>query len=366
MASTKSKEVIQPTQPKKRFPWKKAFLIGSVVLIALIISVALFVFSRINSNVSKTFEGNAIDALVSTEPLQKDKDGITNMLIFGNSSDDPGHSGALLADSIMIVSINHTKNTSHTLSVPRDLWIEYGRACGNGAVGKINAYYQCVFKDVKDKKQASRAFADMIGSIFGVPIQYYAEVNYTFVKDAVNAMDGVDVVIKSDDPRGILDRNFDRKCPNGPYTCYNVKYENGPAHLDGEHALYLAQARNAQGGYGLPQSNFDREVNQQLILQAMQEKALSLGVLSNPAKVISLADSLGNNITTNIPANQLRSAADSLKKLGSKNMHSIRLNDPNNPLVTTGSLNGQSIVLPTAGLYSYDQLRSEVAKALTL
>lgn len=347
------------------FSRKKKILLAIAVL-AGIMAIAMMVFVvRIDSSVHKTFKGGTFAALTKHDPLKEDSNHVTSMLIFGNSSDDPHHGGALLADSIMVLSINNKTHTAHTVSVPRDLWVQYGMKCSNGTEGKINAVYQCALRNNgKDEQKASEAFKEKVGDILGIQIQYYAKVNYTFVRDSVNALGGIDAVIDSNDPRGILDRSFDKNCPNGPYTCYNLKYPNGPVHLDGEHALYLSRARNAKGGYGLPESNFNREVNQQLIVDAIRKKALSKGVLANPLTVMNLADSFGTNIATNIPTSELQSAVEALRNIGSKSIISIPLHSSSNPIVTTGMQGSQSIVLPSAGLYDYSQLQATMQQAL--
>lgn len=347
------------------FSRKKKILLALAILVG-ITAVAMLVFLlRIDSSVHKTFKGGTFAALTKHDPLKEDENHVTSMLIFGNSSDDPHHGGALLADSIMVLSINNKTHKAHTVSVPRDLWVQYGMKCSNGTEGKINAVYQCALRNNgKDEQKASEAFKQKVGDVLGIQIQYYAKVNYTFVRDSVNALGGVDVVIKSNDPRGILDRSFDKNCPDGPYTCYNLKYPNGPAHLDGQQALNLSRARNAKGGYGLPQSNFDREVNQQLIVDAIRQKALSKGILANPLTVMNLANSFGDNIATNIPTSELQSAVDALRNIGSKSIISIPLNSSSSPLVTTGMQGSQSIVLPVAGLYDYSQLQATMQQTL--
>jgi polyisoprenyl-teichoic acid--peptidoglycan teichoic acid transferase len=347
------------------FSRKKKILLSLAVIAGLIAIAGLIFFIRIDHDVHKTFKGRVFSALTKHDPLKQDSNHVTSMLIFGNSSDDPHHGGALLADSIMVLSINNQTHKAYTVSVPRDLWVQYGMKCSNGTEGKINAVYQCALRNNGHHEgKASEAFKDKVASVLGIQIQYYAKVNYGFVRDSVNALGGVDVTINSSDPRGILDRTFDKNCPNGPYTCYNLKYPNGPVHLDGEHALYLSRARNAKGGYGLPQSNFDREINQQLVVDAIRKKALSTGVLANPLKVMNLANSFGTNISTNIHTSELQSAVDALRNIANKSITSIPLHGKTNPVVTTGMQGSQSIVLPTAGLYDYSQLQSTMQQAL--
>lgn len=342
----------RPNLSLKNMSRKRIVLISILSVLSILLIVALIFFFRINASVGKTFQGSAISALTGNDPLKQDANGITNILIFGDSSDDPGHGGATLSDSIMVLSINNKTKSAHSVSIPRDLWVQYGQKCSNGAEGKINAVYQCYMRNNgRDEQKAAESFAKQTGDILGLDIPYYAKVNYTFVRDTVNALGGIDVVIDSSDPRGIYDPSTD------------VKYPNGPAQLNGEQALALSRARNAGGGYGLPRSNFDREANQQMIMQAIQQKALSSGVLSNPLTLTNLIESLGDNIATNIKTSELQSARDAMKATAS-NVTSIPLNEKGAPLVTTGWRNGQSIVLPTAGLYDYSGLRVVIQQAL--
>lgn len=164
-------------------------------------------------------------------------------------------------------------------------------------------------------------------------------------------------------PRGveagsILDRNFDWKCR---YQCYYVKYSPGVHHLDGEHALYLARARNDQGaypGYGLAQGNFDREKNQQKILTALKSKATSAGTLSNPVAVTGIIDALGDNVRTNFTGPEVKTLTSLGKDIPSDKIKSISLVEPGNMVVTTQNYNGQSIVRPAAGIYDFSEIQS--------
>lgn len=140
------------------------------------------------------------------------------------------------------------------------------------------------------------------------------------MRDVVKALDGITVTIESRDPRGQMDSNFDWKCKDGnayaslatmkkncPPNGHFIDYPNGPVKLDAEHALYLAQARgDIAPTYGFEQSNFDREKNQQKILVAIKEKAMSGGTLTNLGKVSGLVDALGNNLRTNFDTSEIR------------------------------------------------------------
>lgn len=313
---------------------------------------------------SNIFKGN-IFSVFSNQALKKDSLGRSNILIFGTSEDDPSHieegSGTDLTDSLMVVSIDQTKKNVVMFSVPRDLWVDYGQSCLAGLEGKINAFYSCAKQGASEQTGATR-LAGLVGETFGMDIQYYAKVNYGALKDAVNAVGGITVTIDSDDPRGIYDPNFDWMCRR---QCNMVKYPNGPATLDGEHALALARARNANGGYGLGGGNFDREQYQQKILIAIKEKAASAGTLANPVAVSNLIDSLGNNIRTNFETSEIRTVVDLLGAIKKDSIRSISLIEEGKALVQTGQYGGASVVLPVAGIDNFSQIQRYIAQQLS-
>jgi LCP family protein required for cell wall assembly len=309
-------------------------------------------------------QGSFFD-IVQNQPLKTDANGRSNFVIFGTAEDDEGgnHGGANLTDSIMLLSVDQTNKNAYMISLPRDLWVEYADTCWVGNQGKLNAAYSCASDDGVDEAAGAAALQDQVKTILGVDVQYYIHLNFTAVVDAVDAVGGVDVTIESEDPRGILDRNFDWKCN---FKCYYVNYDNGEvAHLDGEHALALARARNAAGGYGLPGGNFDREKNQQKIIKALREKALSAGTLTNLGAVTGLIDALGSNLRTNVETKELRTLMSLASDISSTDIISLTLVNEDTPLVTTGSYNGQSIVRSVAGISDYSDIQAYIKKSLT-
>lgn len=309
-------------------------------------------------------KGNIFD-IVQNQPLKKDANGRTNFVVFGTAEDDENgeHGGANLTDSIMVLSVDQVKKDAYMISLPRDLWVTYEETCTVGNQGKLNAVYFCASNDGQDEPAGAAALQAQMKTILGLDVQYYIHLNFTAVVDAVDAVGGVQVTIESEDPRGILDRNFDWKCR---YTCYYVNYKNGEvAQLDGERALALARARNASGGYGLPGGNFDREKNQQKIIKALREKALSAGTLTNLGAVTGLIDALGKNLRTNVEKKEIRTLMSLASDINTESIISLSLVDEDEPLVTTGSYNAQSIVRPVLGISDFSGIQAYIKKNLT-
>lgn len=201
-------------------------------------------------------------------------------------------------------------------------------------------------------------------------IQYSVHVNYTVMRDLVGALGGITITIDSRDPRGVMDSNFDWKCgstaakkaancPRGHY----ISYPNGQVELDAEHALYLAMARgDVAPTYGFEQSNFDREKNQQKILIAIRNKAMSAGTLSDFAKVTSIIDAVGKNLRTNFETSEVRTLVSLAKNIKDTDMKSVSLIDADPAIVTTGTYGGQSVVIPSAGVFEYSALQAYIKK----
>ncbi len=351
-------------KPKKRFAVSKKGVKRAVIgLLILFAIIGGYIGVKTLLAGSSVFNGNLFDVFAN-KSLKKDQYGRSNILMFGTSEDSPAHiaggSGGL-TDSIMIISVDQTKKNAIMFSVPRDLWVDYGQDCLAGYSGKINALYECA-KDGTSEQEGAKALKDKVAETFGIDIQYYAKVNYTALTDAVNAVGGIKVTIDSDDPRGIYDPNFDWQCN---FRCKMVKYENGPVTLDGDHALALARARNAAGGYGLGGGNFDREQYQQKIILAIKEKAASAGTLANPIAVTGLIDSIGNNVETNFETSELKTLVDLAASINATNIRSISLVDKDKPLVTTGQYSGQSIVKPVAGIDDFSKIQSYIRQQFT-
>jgi LCP family protein required for cell wall assembly len=362
------------TSGKKKRHYVRTFFI-LVVLAAVI--VAGYVGVKAFLATSSVFQGGILD-IFQNQPLKADKNGRSNILVFGTSEDDPGHDAPTLTDSIMIISIDQTKKNAYLISLPRDLYVDYGELCTEGYKGKINSLYQCYSEYGKKESAGADALAKKAGEILGLDVQYHVHVNYTVVRDIVKALDGITVKIESKDPRGVMDSNFDWKCMRGarsvshatmvkncPPSGHFIDYPNGEVTLDAEHALYLAQARgDIAPTYGLEQSNFDREKNQQKIVKALKEKAVSAGTLTNIGKVTGLIDALGSNLRTNFETKEIRTLMSLGKDIPTDSILSISLVEEGEVLVTTGNIGGASVVQPVAGQYNYSDIHKYVTKKL--
>ena len=342
--------------------WAKVVIVFLVLILA-IIGFGAYYFFNIYGAASGVLEGNPMDAFLNKKPLEKDEYGRTNILVFGTAEDDEGHGGAMLTDSILILSVDQDRKIASTFSVPRDLWVNYtvpGEKtlwCSVGYKGKINATYYCKQNDADgDSEVASRYFAKKITEITDVQIQYYVAVDFRVLRDVVNILGGIDVDVHATDDRGIYDI-----CMHGIKLNKGMNYN-----LNGDQVLDLARARNAKGGYGLANSNFDREINQQRIINGIKNKALNIGILSDVNKVKGILESFGDNVKTNLTWAEMGTAMDVLTGL-----HGDVESVDTRSLYGTGRVGNQSVVIPKGSntesestLYNYNKIHLYLRKEL--
>lgn len=352
-----------PTKPLPR--WRKIlkWVIRILILIALV--VGLYVAIKAIINVGSITQGDLL-GIFQNKPLKQDKNGYTNILIYGTSGtiDDQRHEGANLTDTLMVLSINQEKKDAYMVSLPRDLYVDYGAACMAGYEGKINAMYECYTDGKTDRdsdEKGARALQGKVKEITGLDLQYYAHINWAVVTSAVDAVGGVDVNVQGDgscigssvDANGVIDYNM------------NVEYNSGKQHMNGDQALRFSRARGAAGGCGLSRGDFDRQANQQKVLVALRTKAASADTLTNVGKVTSLMDAMGQNLRTDFDTSEIRTLMSLGSTISSDKIKSIDLVNPDKPLIVSGNIPGAgSTQVPAAGTYDYSEIHAFINKTM--
>jgi len=347
---------------KKRRSFKKMTKQASLVMVAIIVLAGGWIGFKVYRTVAKvTNNNNPFSLLSAFQPvtLKGQDTGRVNVLLAGNSTDDPGHQGAGLTDSIMILSLDTRNNTAFMLSVPRDLWVNipsmgYQKINASGTVSN--------FQKEGYPNGGMGQLESIIEKNLDIDINYYALINYSAFRDAVNAVGGVTVDITSKDPRGLYDPNI-AKVDGGP-----LKLANGAQQLDGQTALNLARARGDHSkSYGFPASDFDRTNHQRQLLMALKTKVSSSDVLADPLKIGKLADAAGDNVTTDMKLNEIETFYSMIRKLNDGNIASYNINNINGKqlLANYRAANGQSALVPAAGVDDYSDIQSSILKLVS-
>jgi len=348
---------ISEEEKRRGFSFKRTLASFLLIVFLFFLVIGVWDAMALSKASQKMFGSGNIFSLLLGSDLAREN-GRTNILLIGYSADDPGHQGASLTDSIMLISLDSKTKDGYILSIPRDLYVEIP---GNGHA-KINEAYQDGNAQGFNKTGYPSGGAGLLEKIitdnFGVPIHYYALVNYAAFRDTVNALGGVTVNIQSSDPRGLYDPNIS-PVDGGP-----LMLTNGPHKLDGQTALNLARARGeAYNSYGFPQNDFDRTEHQRQLLIALRQKSVSWKTALNPVKAGHLFDGMASNVKTDINTNNVLPLYGLLNKVSFDKLKSYSLRDLNGQNLLTGydSYSAGSALIPSAGIDDFSQIQSAVS-----
>jgi LCP family protein required for cell wall assembly len=244
----------------------------------------------------------------------------------------PGHDGAYLTDSIMVVSVQPKPSGPPAvaeISIPRDWYVPIELGNGKTTAGRINqAYADGVSGEgtlAASNPAAGSAVADAtLEHLLGIHIDHWIGVDFTAFKAAVDAVGGVDVNV----PNTFTDYQYPAgECNGQPgenckYT--TVHFNAGPQHLDGTRALEFSRSRHSNdNGEG---SDFARSRRQQLVVAALKQKVVSIGGLGN---LPDLLNGLGDNVVADLHVNDIEALYSLLKDVDTKSILHISFDDTN-------------------------------------
>jgi len=350
---------------RRRAKWRslrrgtaRALAVGLVLLITM----GGLLFSQSYLKLHKVFKGStgtaaALKVNVNPDLLKGEGSGRVNILLLGRGGGN--HDGPDLTDTMMLASVDPINHTSTLMSLPRDLWVNVP----NQGVMKLNAAWETgEFKYLgklapgsTDPKaiQAGFNMADQtVESVLGITIDYNMIIDFQAFQQAVDTIGGVSVNVPTD----LVDPTMAWENGGNPTLALA-----GTQVFDGKHALNYVRSRETT-------SDFARAVRQRSVLVALKTKIETLGTISNPLKLSGLLDAFGNNVQTDLSLGNASRLYNILKGVDASKVNSIGLDNtaiPGSvPYVTTGNINGQSIVLPKAGLFQYADIQQFIRSQL--
>jgi LCP family protein required for cell wall assembly len=334
--------------------WAFRATAGAAILILL---TGGLLFTQGFFSAQKVFKGGAhaaaLQAHVDPNLLKGEGDGRVNILLLGNGG--PNHDGADLTDTMMVASIDPINHKAVLISIPRDLWV---KVPGHGSM-KINAAYAMGKYDFIGKIDTTnnntnavlagfKTADQVVESTLGIPIHYNLLVNFPAFKKGVDAVGGVTINV----PELLYDRSMAWENHNNP-----ILAKPGVQHFNGQKALLYVRSRHTS-------SDFARAERQRAVIEALKEKIVSIGTLSNPLKLSQLMSAFGNNVVTDLSLTDAGRLYQLVKLIPGGEVKSLGFTDPGHMLVRTGRVGNQSVVLPLAGMNNYDPIRLFVRKAL--
>lgn len=384
---------------KKKKKWLKPLLIAAtiVVLVGVIFAWRTGKFLgqvSTNANIFGSI-GHMIPGVSSQ--IKGEKDGRVNVLLLAmRGAHDPN--GGNLADSSMVVSLDTKNNKISYISIPRDLFV---KDIENDGYSKINA----IWAQGLSKGGTKQALADVeakYSEVAGVPIGYAVAINYDAFTAVVEAVGGVPITLSKPfeenaqfNQEGVCDGSY-FTIPTGKYQNKTKKVHNsltgavigtrvtksyplckpaaealecggdfklpaGAQTLDSKTALCFARARDNS-------SDFARAKRQQMILQALKNKALSIGTLTDFGKLNAILNGLGNNIATDMQGWEMKKLYDvymAIEKVNPKVIQRVLDEDPTEGMVYgKNDPNYGDILMPVGD--NYDKIHNLIQNTFTL
>lgn len=192
---------------------------------------------------------------------------ITNIMLIGQAA-RPGEE-ALIADTMILVSINRETKTLTMTSLMRDLrlvWPKYVDVNGQPHTGnnRINMAYNMGYRWDGNIQGGMNVLSSIVEYNFGVPVDHSVEVNFEIFENVINIVGGVEVDISEAELK-YLQSNYN----------WMDKLVVGINNLDGYQALCYARARHVDNA----DSDFNRTERQREVITALLNKLKGLSIM---------------------------------------------------------------------------------------
>jgi LCP family protein required for cell wall assembly len=263
----------------------------------------------------------------SLAPSPSPRDPRQNVLIIG--VDQGIGRNTFLTDTMIVVSLDPVAETVSMISIPRDM-VDVPLPDGRKFSGKINGLVSFARHHKGSFPGSNGEGYDVLmgalGTLLGLDVDHYAEVNLGGFVRVVDTLGGVDVDVED----GFCDPTYDE------YGFTNgFAITAGRHHLNGNQALAYARVRKAAG-----ESDFTRAARQQEILSGIRDRVKAGGFLGDP---IGLMRALGATVHTNVPRGLVPELADVATRVGRKQTYRVVIT---HPLVKPGFDARGSIQIP--------------------
>ena len=269
---------------KKKNKGLKIFLRVLIVIIVIILGIAIAGYSFVHSKLSK----------MKTEYIDKTAIGISgkakgpikgyrNIALLGIDSRADDYGTGNRSDCIIIASINEKTKEVKLLSVYRDTYV-YVTENGNKKLDKITHAYS--YGGAQNTLKSLNEALDL-------NITEYVTVNFDAVIAAVNALNGVEIDITSEELKYINDYIDATSQSSGVKSSHLSKA--GRQTVDGVQAVAYSRIRYTAGG------DYKRTERMRTVVTAMAKKAKTL----NKGKQNKLADEILPRVSKNIENNDI-------------------------------------------------------------
>ena len=331
--------LIQRKRKKKK---KKVFLWFFLILILGILSTFVFKAGFTISQISSD-DQNQDQSIIPKKELPKDDPDQLNILLMGmRGSADEGE-GKFLADAMVLLMIKKDTNQIGMVSIPRDLYID---------IYRLNEEHRINFAYAQGGLECAK---NTVSWLTGLYVDYGVVSNFKAFSEVVDALDGITIYMEEPFEESFQwakegweeDEHWIIKEIDGEER-WVFQMPQGQSHLDGATTLYFVRSRFST-------SDFDRMRRQQKALLAIKQKAFSLGILANPAKVFQLMDIAGKNIRTDIGIGGIKNLIDLTSGMDAQNVQKLIFDSSPEGFLYETFVGNEYVLLPNND--NWDQIR---------
>ncbi len=292
---------------------------------------------------------------VDPSQLNGEGDGRVNILLLGKGGQEQPD-GPDLTDTIIVASIDPLAKEAALLSIPRDLWVK----SPSGGQTKINQVYydakQAALNKYPYKERGSdaakqsgeeagiAAMKKTVSDSMGVPIHYYAMIDFAGFRKAIDSVGGIDINVTEE--MAVSEQLWLAGKGN-----YKLDVKPGYQHFDGWKALAFSRSRKTSS-----KGDFARAERQRAVIVGLKDKVLSVGTLANPVKLNQLMSDFSGNLATDFSINEMLRLYDLSKEISSDKVTSAGLDE----YVRGDTINNLSVQVPKEGMFNYTAIQAYV------
>ncbi|MBV2356124.1 LCP family protein [Streptomyces sp. J2-1] len=337
----------RPVKKKSKAKKVLAWTAGGTALLLVAAGGAGYLYLKhLEGNLSSTDVGSAAKNGFA-------KDEAFNILIIGTDKrtgkgnagyGDQGSVGH--ADTNILLHVAKDRSNATALSIPRDLIVDVPdcptkQPDGTTKVvpGTENTRFNTSLgQEGRDAGCTMRT----VQAITGIAPDHFMMVDFNAVKTLTTAVGGVDVCVA----HAVNDKDSHLNLPAGKST------------IEGEQALAFVRTRHSWGNQG----DLDRIKVQQQFMGSLMRQMSSGDTLTNPAKVLDLAEAATKALTVDQgikSAGTLKDIALELKRVPPKNISFVTVPVLDNP--ADGVVHKTVIVNPNAAPAVFDAIKGDVS-----
>ncbi|MGW4027901.1 LCP family protein [Streptomyces sp. NPDC004838] len=285
------------------------FVAWSVAVLLLIGASGLgYVYFKLNGNL----RGIDINAQLGNDRPSNVDNGSMDILVLGSDSRSGANAkygrdeGGARSDTAMVVHVYEGHRSASVVSIPRDTLVDRPQ-CTDSDGKKVPGEQRAMFNTAYEVGGPACAVRT-VEKMSGIRMDHYIEVDFTGFKKLIDELGGVEVT--TTEP--IKDRDSRLDLAPGTHT------------LDGEQSLGLVRTRKSVGDG----SDLGRIQLQQAFVKAFIGQVKDIGILSDPTKLLGVADTATQAITPDSQLDsvaELMSFAQSLSRLGPEDVEMVTL-----------------------------------------